>query len=367
MMRRIVLVGLCASALGLLACSSNGGDDVVDSGPDIDAPSVPDAGPEACNPVEGTGCAVGEKCTWIVDAVDPNYLAYTGCIADGTVANGLACVSPELGADNCVALNYCLNEVCTEICFGDSCGAAEDWVCSPYNQLFDDLTDVGLCNPTCNPVEQNCAVATEACYLQAISGVASCAGRPTGAEGVTQDDACYGPTAGGCFLNGCDTGYGVGQPDDTCSFFCNTIDNWDGNVQGLSGDPAGVTCAAQFGGTRPDGPGPTYECKYMQSFYSNTDLVPAYVGHCVLPSKAPTADWGAYGSCGDFDWVQLQSDVLDETANQTGYCDTICPECCMVECISLNTWDLAFPEKSGRAHYSCFSELEEVRATCGLK
>ena len=73
-------------------------------------------------------------------------------------------------------------------------------------------------------------------------------------------------------------------------------------------------------------------------------------------------------TCADFDWVQLQSDVNDGTAAQQGYCDNICPQCCMVECISLATWDAAFPTKSGKSNYSCFSEKKEVREQhCGLE
>ncbi len=55
---------------------------------------------------------------------------------------------------------------------------------------------VGLSDPTtwtCDPVEQDCVTATEACYLQAITGESSCAGIPAGAEGVHRTDPCYGP------------------------------------------------------------------------------------------------------------------------------------------------------------------------------
>jgi hypothetical protein len=361
-------VGLCVVGFGLLGCSSNSGDDVVDSGPGpgpIFDGAVPVDSSTACNPVSGTGCEAGDKCTWIVDQVEPTLLAYTGCATNGAVVNGGTCVSPELGFDDCVALNYCLNEVCTEICSGDSCGVG--FVCSNYSLLFEDVENVGLCNPVCDPVEQDCVADTEGCYLQATTGEASCAGIPTGAAEMTQDVLCYGPPSGGCYLNGCAEGFGANQPDDTCAFFCNPIDNWKDNVQGLTGDSTGITCASSFGEDRPAGPGPTFQCRYLQSFYSNTDLVAATTGLCVLPAKAPTVDWGAYGSCADFDWAQLKLDVADESASQTGYCDG-CPQCCMTECISLATWDEAFPEKSGKSNYACFSEKKEIREQyCGLE
>jgi hypothetical protein len=218
---------------------------------------------------------------------------------------------------------------------------------------------------TCDPVLQDCLDAAEACYLTALTGVASCAGFPAGAEGVVQDDPCYGPSSGGCYLNGCDKGYGANLPDDTCAFFCNPTDNWAGNVNGLSGDPAGITCAASFGGVRPDGPGPAYECRYIQSYYSNTEQVAATTGMCVSPGISYQGFHS--GSCADFDWVRLQSDIADDTASQTGYCDTICPECCMVECISLATFDAAVSKTKKLADYTCFVGDRAIRDTCGYK
>jgi len=308
----------------------------------LDAAVVPpDASGCGCNPVAQAGCGGGEKCTWIVDWAGPPPLGHTGCAVNGTVAGGGACTSPETGADDCVAGYYCLNAVCTEICASAPNSCSADWICNPYPNFMEDVDNVGLCNPSCDPVQQDCVNPAEACYLQVVNGESFCAGVPAGAEGLTQGDACYGPEMNECYLNGCDEGYGANLPPEpgastmVCAFFCNPIDNWMGNVQGLSGDPTGITCA--FDGAwegRPSGPGPAYECRYIQTFYGSTDLVPAHIGMCLGPSN-----WE--GSCQDFDYDQLVSDIADGTAENETYCEDH-PDRCMFDCISLATLEALF-------------------------
>ena len=39
----------------------------------------------ACNPLTQAGCAAGEKCTWLLDALTPpQYVGHIGCAPDGT-------------------------------------------------------------------------------------------------------------------------------------------------------------------------------------------------------------------------------------------------------------------------------------------
>ena len=43
----------------------------------------PDA-PMQCNPLTQAGCMAGEKCTWLLDALMPQYVGHIGCAPDGT-------------------------------------------------------------------------------------------------------------------------------------------------------------------------------------------------------------------------------------------------------------------------------------------
>lgn len=272
-----------------------------------------------CEPVTNVGCLAAEKCTWLDDV--------TQCAADGDKLAGEACTAPATGADDCAAGTVCVSGHCAEICttVSDSCTPTDS--CRTHAGLFDDLSYTGVCEH-CDPAAQDCPSAGDACYLDLYAARTICIAVPAGSVGRVQGDKCYDP-AHTCYVNGCDQGYGPMIPDAFCAFFCDPVDNWQGNVQGLAGDPAGVTCDAQFGGSRPDGPGAGYECRYLQSYYSNADHIPASIGLCV--------DATVEGSCADFDWPQLQSDIADGTSSQTGYC-TDHPERCMVSCISLATY-----------------------------
>src|SRR5688500_4614995 len=111
LMRKLALVAFLASAGALAACSSSDDDDDVNVGDDDDGDDEPgvDAGPDpvACDPVAQTGCAAEEKCTWLVEQVDPDYLARSACVPNGATAIGAACTSGEMmpgaesGYDDC--------------------------------------------------------------------------------------------------------------------------------------------------------------------------------------------------------------------------------------------------------------------------
>lgn len=254
------------------------------------------------------------------------------CPSEFTKCNGkcLDTANNPMFCGNCTTTcsngYFCDSGVCV-----NRCDDKNDCTIDSYDLLLGCTYTIDQSCP-CNPVTQDCPAVDYACYLQAISGESSCAGIPSGAIDVLQDDPCYGPSSGGCYLNGCDKGYGANQPDDTCAFFCSPIDNWLGNIQGLAGNPAGITCGSTFGGIRPDGPGAGYECPYIQSFYSNTELVAETIGMCMSSST--------YGTCAIFDWVQLQADITSGASNAPDYCTNF-PERCMTQCISLATFNSA--------------------------
>ena len=58
-----------------------------------------DGGTPTCNPLMQTGCNAGEKCTWIIDATDPQYVGHVGCVMDGTKNVGDACTFGAAGDD----------------------------------------------------------------------------------------------------------------------------------------------------------------------------------------------------------------------------------------------------------------------------
>jgi hypothetical protein len=170
-----------------------------------------------------------------------------------------------------------------------------------------------------------------------------------GAESLVQGDTCLQYSVSDpCYLNGCAKGYQgdlVLDPAHSCSFFCNPIDNWTGNIQGLAGDPAGITCATTFGGIRPDGPGAGYECVYIQSMYSDTEEIAETIGTC-----RPVA---TYGSCADFDWVQLQVDIQSGAVEASDYCENY-PNRCKIECISIDTFESAYQTQTSTLQISKF-------------
>jgi hypothetical protein len=271
-----------------------------------------------CDPVEQTGCLTAERCTWS-DGV-------TTCFPDGERQLAQSCSSPDAGVDDCAAGTFCLDGECVEICSAmpNSCPGGLE--CVVEAARFDDVANVGVCTIGCSVIAQDCPDG-EACYITPTTAVSSCGGVPDDAQGVVQDDPCHGPQPGSCYLNGCDMGYGANLPDGLCAFFCNPVDNWLNNVAGLAGDPDGVGCDETFDGGRPDGPGAGYECRYLQSFYSNTERVPAFIGMCVSTAE---------GSCANFDLVQRLSDIADGTAADADYCANN-PNNCLPGCVSNNT------------------------------
>src|SRR3954451_21253689 len=87
---------------GLIAC---GGNKAKPDGAIIIGNDGSDGTVQACDVLANTGCATGEKCTWIWDQRDATAdLGHIGCATDGTVAASGACTfnMDPIGFDNCV-------------------------------------------------------------------------------------------------------------------------------------------------------------------------------------------------------------------------------------------------------------------------
>ena len=293
-MKKLAFAALFMSVAssGLLAC---GGDDDSTDGI-IFADSAPVD--EGCNPVTQDGCADGEKCSWLVVQEDP-FLGRTDCVPDGTGATGDACVEgtpgEETGFDDCAAGNLCLGEICRSICNIDPDTCGEGFACSAYTQTFSDdpMENIGVCDPTCDPVAQDCEDETQGCYLQLFNGKATCARVAGGAEEAQQGDQCANDGTR-CYLNGCAPGYGgflyagEGVPRD-CTAFCTPVETY-------LIDPEGTGDGTLVDGANPVGMAPTncagarigepgHHCHFFQSFF--VDMNNAYLDYIN----------GAYGFC----------------------------------------------------------------------
>lgn len=159
-----------ALSLGVIvACGGGGKPTLIDSS--IDAFTL-------CNPVAQTGCATGEKCTWIIDidgSATTNPVGHLGCAPNGTVADNGTCQFARAGmnggVDACVAGELCLSGKCKPICDPQVTGAAAgacptDYACSTIDGLLESGGDsvAGICESACDPLTQRLKVGgAEAC------------------------------------------------------------------------------------------------------------------------------------------------------------------------------------------------------------
>jgi hypothetical protein len=325
------------ASTGLLACG--GGDDDGDDGI-MFADSAPVD--DACNPVTQDGCADGEKCSWLVVQEDP-FLGRTDCVPDGTVEAGGECTEgtpgEETGFDNCAAGALCINATCRAICNIDPDTCGEGFACSSYTETFSDdpAENIGVCDPTCDPVAQDCEDETQGCYLQLFNGKATCAGVAGGAEEATQGDQCVN-NGTQCFLNGCAKGYGGflyagdGVPRD-CTAFCTPVETYlidpEGTGDGTlvdGADPVGLEpndCNA----TRIGAAG--HHCHMFQSFF--VDMNGAYLEYV-------NGDYGFcaprdenYGDCRQFseEWILAEYNryITEDGGTPEGWGDEITALC----------------------------------------
>jgi hypothetical protein len=140
-MRSIGFVAL----LGLLACEGGRSILVVDAA--VDAPAAdadcPSLRTGQCNPLAGTGCALGHKCTWLW--LEEDEVGFLGCIPEGTAEIGEACARFETEhscrvaiTDDCAKGAFCFEGTCAAICGVDRAGphcTGED-VCTTIENAF---------------------------------------------------------------------------------------------------------------------------------------------------------------------------------------------------------------------------------------
>jgi hypothetical protein len=181
-----------ALLVGLLAACGGGGDGnkkvVVPDGSTVDTLDV-------CNPLTQAGCAAGEKCTWMLDALMPQYVGHIGCAPDGAAAVGDSCTYGAPGAagyDNCKKGSVCGNYrggtgVCKAICDqqGGQPACDAQHVCVTYSGLFStgDTTPPagGVCDLACDPLTDN-----------DFDGAAAASTKTTMTCGTAAGVGCYG-------------------------------------------------------------------------------------------------------------------------------------------------------------------------------
>jgi hypothetical protein len=154
---------------------------------------IPDGPPPdgeilSCNVLTQTGCAAGQKCTWVTDSTSPP-LGHIDCVPDGTVMVGSACtpgpVGPTTGYDNCKAGSYCESMVCKRICDpqGGTPTCPTNFACGVYSGLFSPVGQpaaAGVCDPTCNPLDDNKFGSGKTKLGSACSASQGCYGEPNG-------------------------------------------------------------------------------------------------------------------------------------------------------------------------------------------
>jgi hypothetical protein len=152
----ICLLAGCDDGRNCLCCGSDRDTAVcvnAEEGTKMDA-AVP------CNPLTQSGCAAGEKCTWFIDALLPQYVGHVGCAPDGSLDVGDACRfgAPGIaGYDGCKKSLVCGTArggdgICKHIC--DPSGGLPfceaPTTCVTYADLFaSDVSappSVGVCD-----------------------------------------------------------------------------------------------------------------------------------------------------------------------------------------------------------------------------
>jgi hypothetical protein len=251
-------------------------------------------GSGACNPLAAPGaqgCAVGEKCTWVVVQDTPVPIGTTTCVADGTQDLGDPCTQGPAGEttgfDDCKAGLICIGGECQDVCGFDgsaSAACAAGYNCTRYSGLFANGEDdpvAGACSEGCNPVTQEvtgggpCPVG-QGCYLLTSSTetIAVCAG--AGSIGHGQE------IVGTAFANSCLPGHQPRRRDEVtqvleCGALCQVTDVYLGTNEADEGGVSPYTCAAA-GAAAPDDPSAGESCRYWwarepfesPSPYSNT-------------------------------------------------------------------------------------------------
>ncbi|HEY5924937.1 MAG TPA: hypothetical protein VIV11_24820 [Kofleriaceae bacterium] len=282
--------------------------------------------PMTCNPLTQAGCAAGEKCTWLLDALMPQYVGHIGCAPDGTGAAGDSCMYGAPGAtgyDGCAKGNVCGNYrggtgICKQICDqqGGTPMCAATHVCVTYSGLFStgDTTPAagGVCDLACDPIADNdfdgsgaasmkttatCgANAAVGCYgypsfgsppatgWSCTNDINSMEAQPTGLRHrvqciETNNCADAGPTI---YVNSCNQGYLPLLRESTtvstaiCTALCRPQNCWMGNCGTQNVNRIGVSTTGNTNGCKtPDRVGTFFtandasggeHCRYIWSF-----------------------------------------------------------------------------------------------------
>ncbi len=263
-----------ALLVGLLVACGGGSDKnknvVVVDMMTVDAPGV-------CNPLTQAGCAANEKCTWLLDALMPQYVGHIGCAPDGTANPDEACnygMPGATGYDMCKKGSVCGNYrggagVCKQICDqqGGTPACDAQHVCVTYSGLFTtgETTPnaAGVCDRACDPILDNdfdgAATASMkgsntcgndpavGCYgypsqgsppatgWSCTSDINSDVAQPTGLRHrvqCTDTNMCAAPTI---YINSCNQGYlpllyeTTGVMTVICTAMCIPLDCYGGN------------------------------------------------------------------------------------------------------------------------------------------
>lgn len=203
----------------LIAVVWLGGCSGCDEDPVVPIDVAPDIGETICNPLTQAGCGATEKCTWLLDAVMPQYVAHIGCAPDGAANVGDACMYGAPGAsgyDNCKKGAVCGNYrggagVCKQICdqMGGQPACDAQHVCVTYAGLFDNGASTppsgGVCDLACDPMADNdfdgSGPQTKTGTTCGSNAMAGCYGYPSGGTPPQTGWSC-----------GADINFDVAQP-----------------------------------------------------------------------------------------------------------------------------------------------------------
>ena len=216
------------------------------------------------------------------------------------------------------------DSVCASICSTDpqdSCRSpseaqGEGFYCTVFADLFDEST--GLCVPGCDPADDSACPEGYGCFMNVERGVAACAAVPPAAADLTQNADCYGPASGYCYLNGCAAGHTpllanktVNADGALCARYCSPRESYQNHVAEVTGSADHCSSASllQSGGTSGNG-GP-HQCRFVQTFYDNTEGLPRSLGMCV---PVHPLSGGSWGDCNSLDWEGIRSRWQDAIA-----------------------------------------------------
>jgi hypothetical protein len=249
----------------------------------------------SCDPVAQTGCATGQRCSWVWTS---SANGHNACLADGTVSLGGACTvgvaGEATGFDNCKKGTSCVSGVCETICStqpADTCPT--NYGCNLYSNApfnVDGMSPIGFCEPTCDPLTQKRDTdGAAACGSPNPSApTKGCFGYPgvkfTCATILSTTKTSEVPAGTPAFRNSCAPGYLPLLPDMSgsstviCVALCKPTNVSSASTTGAAGLPgSGSTC--------PDrGAGPPNECRYWGLFEDTSNGNSAYtntLGVCV--------------------------------------------------------------------------------------